>query len=395
MNEIDLVKIKEISLNFSRGIEGLGKRAFLERINVIREPRIKILRGFRGVGKTTALLQLLGSAQQQRGIYLSMDHPYIENFGLYEIGKELVKNGYSVIMADEAHHYSKWERDAKALYDEFPNTSIVISGSAPLAFKEERRYEIIEVEPMSLREFVSLQGKNIESTESWKNLDNTLEFLASNNWIYEYFEQYTNGGAFPIYYTYKDKTLGAIYNSIRKSIREDALFFSHIDGEMIRGMERAIALLATASLGEFSINSMSKHLELTKYRAYEIIRLLNTMKILRIVLPYGKGPKLVRGEPKVMFYHPNLRSAVCDALGFKTDTGAVREELAVFSLIQRHWKVSTIKGLKKSPDYLIQKENQKIIVEIGGPSKNKIQLKGFDEEVLVITERQLIPLTIF
>jgi len=395
MTEIDVLKIKEIAINLAKSVEGFEKRDFLAAIHLGKEPRIKVLRGFRGIGKTTALLQMMSGVENRRAIYFSMDHPYVEKFRIYDLGKEFVKVGYTTLLIDEVHYCTNWEKDTKALYDEFPGIDIVVSGSAPLAFTEERRYEIIEVEPMSLREFSSLKGKKIPATESWSNIDDTLSFLAFNNWLYEYFDEYMTGGAFPIYFTYKDKTLSALYSSIRKSIREDAPFFNRVDGEMLRGMERMLALVASSPPGEFSVNSMSKHLELTKYKTYEIVRLLEAMKILRIVVPFGRGAKLVRGEPKLLFYHPALRTAVCDAVGIKPDKGALREDLAVFSFKQRGWHVFTIKGMKKSPDYIIEKGERRIVIEIGGPGKKRTQLRDFKFETIVLTERQLIPLAFY
>ena len=54
-----------------------------------------------------------------------------------------------------------------------------------------------------------------------------------------------------------------------------------------------------------------------------------------------------------------------------------------------------IKGLKKNPDYIIEKENETIIIEIGGISKSKTQLKGFELPTLIIDERQLMLLGLF
>ena len=96
-----------------------------------------------------------------------------------------------------------------------------------------------------------------------------------------------------------------------------------------------------------------------------------------------------------MFCHPNLRSAACGALSVQPDVGALREELAVFSLAGRGWRVSTVKGMKRSPDYIITKGTQKAVVEIGGDGKSASQLAGFDMKKMLITEKQLIPLAFF
>ncbi len=393
MAEIDITKIKEIGLRLAQSVLNFTPRSFIHQVHIGKEPRIQVLVGFRGLGKTTVLLQLL---KQDKSMYLSMDHPYILGSSLYELGKTFITAGYGTILVDEVHHYKEWKRDCKALYDEFPEATIILSGSAPLAFEPERRYFIIPVDPMSLQEFAELQGKKITCPENiWQDDEKTLNFLAVHNWIHEYVPRYLQGGGFPIYFTYQEKTLDAIYNSIGKSIREDAPFFAHISGEDTQIMTKMLFSLATGSLGEFSINSLTQQLEIKKHKGYELISLLEKMKILRMVRPRGTGPKLIRGDPKLLFYHPNLRSALCTALKVQPNVGALREELAVFALSARGWLVSTIKGMKKNPDYYIQKGNRKLVVEIGGNSKDKSQLQGFEEETLLIDERKLITLALF
>lgn len=391
MAEIDLAGIEETSWRLAAGIRGLVKRDFVSGIAPGKEPRIKVLRGFRGVGKTTALLQIMGEG----ALYFSMDTPAVEMHTLYEIGKKAALAGYKTLLVDEAHYYKNWKRDAKALYDEFPAISIVVSGSAPLAFEPERRHEIIDVGPLSLGEFIRLQGREAPASDAWMDEKKAVEFAALNSDLYADFAKYMEGGGFPTCFEYKEKTLGSIFNSIKKSIREDAVFAANIDGETIAGMEKAAVFLASSGAGEFSINSLSNTLSLNRYKTYRAIETLQGMKIVRLVKPYGKGAKLVRGDPKLLFCHPNLRKAICAKMGAGADTGAMREELAVFFLEERGWKVSTIKGMKKSPDYVAEKNGKKMVVEIGGEGKGRGQLAGFRGEKLLIREQGLLALGMY
>ncbi len=391
MADINTIEIEEAALRLVKNTKNFKKRFFLSKIEVGKEPRIKVLRGFRGVGKTTALLQLM----KEGAIYFSMDNAYVRLYSLYELGKRFILDGNTTILIDEIHHYKKWKEDTKSLYDEFPNISIIVSGSAPLAFEPERRYEVIEVEPLSIREFAWLDGRNVEQTDAWADMNTTVKFLAERPSLYEVYKNYLDGGALPVYFSYREKTLQSIYNSIRKSIVEDATFLPRVDGEMIVSMDKVLTFLATSSLGEFSIHSLSKHLEISKNKTYYLISLLGSMKILRVVRPYGKGAKLIRGDPKLMFYHPIMRKAICNEIGMQVNEGALKEEMAVFCLRARGWNVSTIKGMKKDPDYIVERGKKRIVIEIGGISKIKEQLKGFEEKTLVIGDKQLILLGLF
>lgn len=388
--------LRLVSLALAKRVETLRKRTTFEDLNTAlsRKPRLKLLKGFRGLGKTTLLLQMLNEDIPNR-FYFSADHPLAKEFGIYAVSKEVIRSGFMVILIDEIHTYPKWREEIKALNDEFPDLVIFASGSAPLALNPERREELIEIKPMDFAEYLSI-NKNLElkSENEWKDKQLAIAFIASNPSIESEFYKYARCSAFPSSLELdEERALDAIYHSIKKSIREDAVFFLNMSKEKVFGMENILIFLATASLGELSINAIAKSLELSKTVVYEIINTLETMEIIHIIRPYKKGLALVRAEPKMMFRHPNFRYAICKQLGKDVDIGSIREELAVFSFTERGFFVSTIKGMKKSPDYIIERNEEKFIAEIGGEGKTKAQLKGF-ENGIVLTEYQLIPLSL-
>jgi len=93
-----------------------------------------------------------------------------------------------------------------------------------------------------------------------------------------------------------------------------------------------------------------------------------------------------------LFYHPNLRKAVCSSMNIEADAGAMREEMAVFFFNARGWNVNTVKGMKRSPDYIIERNDEQILVEVGGARKGTAQMAGFDGKKLVLREQNLMAL---
>lgn len=394
MEEVDINQLRLVALSLLKSVEGLRQRRIVATIlsSLKEKPRIKLLRGFRGVGKTTALLQAFG-ANKEKALYFSADNPIVQRYGIYNTGKAAIKNGFFLLFIDEIHTYPKWKTEIKALHDENPYLSLVASGSAPLALVPERREELICLHEMDLNEFLFLKtGKSITADNEWLDKEKTMELMAANQEMAHLFNTYPRVGGFPLSLDMEEgKALDAIYNSIRKSIREDAVFFLKMSKEKVFAMENLLNLLATSKPGELSITSLSSNLHVSKTVIYEIIDALKGMEIIRVIQPYAQGASLVRTEPKMLFFHPNMRFAICKQLGKQPEIGAVREELAVFGLSERGWNVYTIKGEKKSPDYIIEKEKKKLVIEIGGERKTRIQLKGFPEGI-VLSEYQLIPL---
>lgn len=394
---MEIEELRKIALSLLKNIDGFETRDIKSEIerSLDTGPRIKILRGFRGVGKTTLMLQLFNE-KKERSIYLSADWPFVTKTGLYETIRSLVEAGYTLLFIDEVHKSPNWRDEIKSIHDQFAQITLVCSGSAALAFTPDRREIVFDIEPMTLGEYLRLRYhvSTPASAETW-NKKEAIDVVAMlypriEGWFFEYVEY----GGFPVSlipnYS-SDDVMNAIYFAIMKSVREDSVSFLKLSNEKIFAMEKLLIFFATSSPGELSITSLSSSLRISKTVVYEIIDALINMKLLRLIRPSSSGAALVRGEPKLIFTHPNLRVAICKQLKESYNFGAVREELAVFGFVRKGWKINTIKGAKKSPDYILETGKQKLVVEIGGASKNRSQLAGF-ENIMLIKDEQIITL---
>lgn len=385
------------SLSLCSSVRDFDERRAVSEIRsyLTKHPRIKVLRGLRGVGKTTIMLQILDKAD---GVYFSSDWPSIKSAGIYESGKRLIEAGYLNLFIDEVHQYPDWQNEIKALHDQYPECHLFCSGSAAVAFIPDRRQKLFDIPPLGFSEFLRLsEGIDVNSeTELWLDESKSIS-LVSKYYpaIEEQFRRYLSFGAFPISNAMDESdALDAIYNSVNKSIKEDSISFLKLSRAKVFAMEKLLIMLATSPPGELSVTSLSGSLDASKTTMYELIDGLIRMDILRRVNPDAKGSRLVRGEPKLLFTHPNIRMAICHVLGKIYPKGSVREEIALFSLLQRGWSINTIKGRKTSPDYQVSLGKKKYVLEIGGSSKDRSQLKGFDH-ALIVRDDQLKVLSLF
>ncbi len=394
VEEINVEQLRLLSLTLLDSVKPFKQRQIVTELleSLKTKPRIKLLRGFRGVGKTTAMLQVFGT-DTTHSLYFSADNPVVKNAGIYNSAKAAIVRGHTRLFIDEIHTYPDWKAELKALNDEFPNLTLIASGSAPLALVPERREELICLHEMNMYEAILLKSdKSTEAADEWQDKEKSMKFVATNPSIIANFQAYLRTGGFPLSLELDEqRALNAIFHSIRKSVREDAVFFLKMSKEKIFAMENLLVFLATSKPGELSVNSLASTLHISKTVIYELIDVLSGMEIIRLIRPYAGGAALVRAEPKLLFFHPNMRFAICKQLGKEPEMGAVREELAAFGFSERGWAIYTVKGEKKSPDYVIEKGNERFVVEIGGVWKTSLQLKGFDAG-LVVSEYQLIPL---
>ncbi len=119
------------------------------------------IKGLRGVGKTTLMLQL--APHLRNSVYFSADHYILSSFDLYETINTLSKRGYTNILIDEIHTRPDWQKILKSVYDE-RKVRVFFSGSSYMMLDDmssdlSRRVVLYDLPPLSFREFLGFFSK--------------------------------------------------------------------------------------------------------------------------------------------------------------------------------------------------------------------------------------------
>jgi len=153
-----------------RAIEFTDVDFVRSQISYLQQPeRLIGIKGSRGVGKTTLLLQFAKlHLKNKRKIYISLDNPYFTKNNLLEFVDEFVKNGGEYLLLDEVHHYKDWSLVIKTIYDNYKNLKVVYTGSSLLHLTKgradlSRRTMLYTLYGLSLREYINLVEKRIFS----------------------------------------------------------------------------------------------------------------------------------------------------------------------------------------------------------------------------------------
>ena len=80
--------------------------------------RIVGIRGPRGVGKTTLMLQRIKKELNEDNVlYVNADDIYFSNHRLIDLAEKLVQRGTQYLFIDEIHKYREWSKELKLIYD--------------------------------------------------------------------------------------------------------------------------------------------------------------------------------------------------------------------------------------------------------------------------------------
>ena len=135
-------------------------RYLYEQINW--ENRIVGIRGPRGVGKTTMMLQHIKETLPVDDVlYVNADDIYFSDHRLIDLAERLVQRGVHHLYIDEIHKYKDWSKELKLIYDYYSELKVVFSGSSVLDINKgvsdlSRRAVMYHLQGLSFREYLQL-----------------------------------------------------------------------------------------------------------------------------------------------------------------------------------------------------------------------------------------------
>ena len=130
--------------------------------------RIVGIRGPRGVGKTTLMLQHIKNDLNINDVlYINADDIYFSEHRILDLAERLVQRGIQYLFIDEIHKYKDWSREVKNIYDQIPGLQVIYTGSSILDLEKggadlSRRKVEYRLPGLSFREYLNISQRSEE-----------------------------------------------------------------------------------------------------------------------------------------------------------------------------------------------------------------------------------------
>jgi len=383
--ELQQLLLKKIKIKY--------KRYFF---NIIDFDRLTGIKGARGVGKTTFLLQYLkeSSLPMSKKLYISADSIMIDS--LFELAKEFEKNGGKLLIIDEIHKYIGFENELKKIYD-FLELQVIFSGSSALKIDNSkadlsRRVIVYEVEGLSFREFLELKHKLAFPTYSLDELLKNHEDIAYSlleKIELKDFEEYLEFGYYPFYFDKFSNYKLKLNETINTVLEVDIPSIFNIEYQNIRILKKLLLYICQSVPYTPNINELLNKMGMgSDYRSlYRYLEYLHKAKILTIIRPKTKGDNIFSKPEKIYFNNTNLYYTYCN----NPNIGTIRELFFKSMLFEYDLTIP------KKGDFFV---DEKYLFEVGGKNKSFKQIKDIDNSFVVSDDIEIgfgnkIPLWLF
>jgi predicted AAA+ superfamily ATPase len=380
------------------GFKPVFRRNFID--SIIWDEQLIGIKGARGVGKTSLLLQYIkekyGSSQDC--LYVSLDDATFPYNSIIELAENFSNVGGKCLVLDEIHKYTNWAQELKNIYDRLPELKVVFTGSSVLHIHTgkadlSRRAVVYNMHGLSFREFLEIETKQkFEKYSLVQILENHEDIATSIVKVIKplaYFKNYFQYGYYPYYLQNKLTYPMKLSATISLTLEIDLPYLLNVDVRYINKLKRLLYILSTNAPFKPNILKLAESLDMSRQTVVQYLNYLHESEVINLLYTAGKGYGTLSKPEKVYLRHPNLAYAINS---LNTEIGTMRETF-FFNQLSNVGQVD----ISEKSDFLV---NEKYTFEVGGRNKNFKQIQGIDNAYIASDEieigyKQKIPLWLF
>lgn len=352
------------------------------------DSRQVMIKGARGVGKTTMLLQRIKEqfGLSEKALYASCDNMWFTDNRIIDLVKWHEAHGGTHLFLDEIHLYEgNWHRELKNIYDSFPNYHVVFTGSSiihldaaladlsrrcipyrlyGLSFREWLKFmNIADIGAIPLEELLTQHGQL-----AWSIINRI-----GNNKILPLFNQYLGKGYYPYFKT--DSKLGDYYGRVERSvdttIMRDLPAAERIEYETLYKLRKLLYIISSEVPFSLNVQALSQKIQVARNTVVRMFGLLDKGAVLRSIHSGWHSPKSIAKPEKVLFDNTDIMAALSNM----NEIGTVRETFVASMLAPNHKLAEPPAG-----DLMV---DERLLFEIGGKNKNFSQIADIPDSYVI------------
>lgn len=393
--------MKELQEKFIRKIDATPMNFTRSLMDTIRwEARLIGIKGARGVGKTTLILQYIKKniPIDQSSLYVSLDNIWFANHTLSSLVDQFVKQGGKFLFLDEVHKYANWSQELKNIYDDYPGLKIVFTASSLLEILNaradlSRRAIVYTMQGLSYREYLNLKlGLQLPSYSLSAILENHLAISRQINTHIkplEHFSNYLQQGYYPFFQEVPELYFQRIEEVINLILEIELPLLRKVEIAYVSKLKQLLQIISESVPFVPNVTKLSERIGINRNTFVSYLYFLEEAHITRNLYKDAKGITQLQKPNKIFLENTNFQYALSPS---KANIGNIRETFFLNQLSVAH----TLEYIDET-DFLV---DHKYVFEIGGKSKNKYQIRNQEQGYLVVDDVEYgmgntIPLWLF
>jgi len=277
------------------------------------------IKGTRGVGKTTFLLQYAKEhfdIEDKQCLYINMNNFYFQGRGIADFAGDFYHRGGRVLLIDQVFKQDNWSQELRKCYDLYPALKIVFTGSSVMRLKDENPelngiVKSYNLRGFSFREFLNLLTGNDFRPYSLEEILSDHERLVKQILPHvsprRYFQDYIHHGFYPFFQEHRNYSENLL-KTMNMMTEVDILLIKQIELKYLPKIKKLFYELAEEGPKAPNVSKLAQDIETSRATVMNYIKYLTDARLLNMIYPYGE--EFPKKPSKVMLHNSNLLYAI-------------------------------------------------------------------------------------
>ena len=277
------------------------------------------IKGTRGIGKTTFLLQYAKEhfdIQDKQCLYINMNNFYFQGQGIADFAGNFYKRGGRVLLIDQVFKQPNWSSELRKCYDLYPNLKIVFTGSSVMRLKDENPelngiVQSYNLRGFSFREFINLLTGNTfrpyTLEEILKDHERIIKQILPKVSPNRYFQDYIHHGFYPFFKEQRNYSENLL-KTMNMMTEVDILLIKQIELKYLTKIKKLFYQLAEEGPKAPNVSKLAQDIETSRATVMNYIKYLTDARLLNMIYPVGED--FPKKPSKIMLHNSNLLYAI-------------------------------------------------------------------------------------
>ncbi|HAH25606.1 MAG TPA: AAA family ATPase [Prolixibacteraceae bacterium] len=294
------------------------RRELLDEINW--NHRIIGIKGFRGVGKTTFLMDIVKEKflNDKSCLYVNLNNFYFTKRKIISFADEFYKTGGKTLILDQIHKYPEWASELKTCYDSFPDLQIIFSASPVLRVLEgndelQDIAQIYHLEGLSFREYLNYQSNLSFRRYTLKEILNDHVLIAQQITReikpLAFFNDYLKNGFYPYFLENKGFYNETLLKHINLALEIDVTYLNQIDLQYLPKLRKLLQITASQVPFSPNVSKISADVQTSRATIMNYLRYLKNARLVNLLFANGNEDEIKKPE-LVYLHNTNLMYAI-------------------------------------------------------------------------------------
>jgi uncharacterized protein len=282
--------------------------------------RIIGIKGFRGVGKTTFLIDIIKEKflNDKSCLYVNLNNFYFTKRKIISFADEFYKTGGKTLILEQIHKYPAWASELKTCYDSFPELQIIFSASPVLRVLESNNElkdiaKIYHLEGFSFREYLNCQtNQNFRSYKLSEILNNHIAIaqeITQEIKPLAFFNNYLKDGYYPYFIDKNVFYSETLLKHINLALEIDVTYLNQIDLQYLPKLRKLLQIVASQVPFSPNVSKISADVQTSRATIMNYLRYMKNARIINMLFSNGNENEIKK--PDLVYLHnTNLMYAI-------------------------------------------------------------------------------------